>query len=290
MVLEIENGTNDSETARRMNPAGRLHALPRKTRLMVLASAAALPALIMLVLVVLLPVSRLRHSIAIDSANADKSAAPGERLESSALQRKEQVPLLRLDEAFWQARLKLAKQASIGITVDLADSIASVEVCGVPVRKCRIHRFKTSHAVNLVQNQSEFLVRISKPLNVQGEIATFPKEPIRIQRAPKDSVEANKTAARPFEPEKVEAYFTLFFDGDLSLAVEQLEEPSFKEFLRITGFRIKRYSDQAAQAISTLANLNLPSHRQRIEITLSRDDSKAIYRALSSNAACALRL
>ena len=290
MAPETENGSNNGETAGRMNSAGRDRALPRKMRFVLLACAAALPVIVMFLLVVLLPVKRLQQTLAMDSQVADESAASGKRDESSTPQSKEQIILLRLDEAFWQARLKLSKQGSVSLAVNFEDSIASLEIYGVPVRKCRIHRYKASHVIDLLRNRSEFLVRLSKPLNVQSEMGTFPKEPIRVERAPRDSIEASKAAARPFEPEKVEAYFTLFLDDNLSLTIEQLEEPPFEKFFQIFAFRMERQIRQARQAISALANLNLPTHQQRIEITLGRDDAKAIYRALGNNAECALKL
>jgi hypothetical protein len=73
--------------------------------------------------------------------------------------------------------------------------------------------------------------------------------------------------------------------------VEQLEEPSTPD-----GRRNKRrmdmneYLDQAKKAIRSLVRSELPKHELKIEVTLTREDAKAIYRALGPKARVALRL
>jgi hypothetical protein len=259
--------------------------------MIVLAVAAAVPPSILFALLVSMPVSRLRHAEAIDAPSSNKSAAPAKRVEAPARSRAQNIPLLRLEEAYWQSRLELSKKESIGLAVDLVDSTANVEIRGVPVRKCKIRRYEIGNGIKHLQNQSRFLTKMSKPLMIQSETATLLKEPIRIEQAPKDSIEAIKAAARPFKPEIVDVYFTLSFGDDLVLVVKQLEKPSSKQASReIARLRMKRNLGQAGQALRALAHMNLPRHEHRIEITLTREDAKALYRALSKDTGCVFRL
>lgn len=244
-------------------------------------------------LVVVAPISGLRHAAGLDAENAPARGGAGtraERIDSPPIPRDGTPALLRLDETFLHSRLELAKRATVNLAVDLVDSTASIEIRGVPVRTCTIARFEIGRAIDLERNRSEFLAALSKPLTITFEMATLPKEPIRVERAPRDSVEAAKAAARPFEPETADVYYALDLDGVLTLVIRQLEEPSLQGMRHITGLRIKRYVDQAAEALFALAHLDAPRHEREIEIMLSRDDARAIYRALSADAGCALRL
>lgn len=272
-----------------MGRAGRLRAIPRRARMILLAIAAAIPPIIVFTLVVSMPVSRIRNAGSIDAPASNKSAGSAKRAEASSRQRDQNIPLLRLDEAYWQSRLELSKQESIGLALDLVDSTVSVEIRGVPVRKCRIRRFDVGNGIPHLQNRSEFLVRMSKPLKILSETATLPKEPIRIEQAPKDSIEASKAAARPFVPEIVDVYFILSFGGDLVLEVKQLEKPSSKNSREFARLRMKRNLGQAGRALRSLARFNLPRHEHRVEITLTREDAKALYRSLSKETGCVLR-
>jgi hypothetical protein len=267
----------------------RWRALPQRTRTITLASGAVVPVIFVFLLVVISPVSRLRHAIGIDSQAAAKRDTGPARAETS-LPREKSIPALRLDEAFWSARLALAAEGSVSLAVDLVDSVASVEIRGVPVRVCKIRRFSTGNAIRLMLNQSKFLSELSKPLSVVCEAATLPKEPIHVISAPRDTIEAAKAAARPFEPEVADVYYILSLNDAIALTVTQLEDPSLEGFRRIVGLRMKRYLGQAGQALSSLARMDLPRHTKQIEITLDREDAKAIYRALSKDAGCALRL
>jgi hypothetical protein len=280
--------TKNPEPRREDQPKRR----PRWVRVVLsvaLAAVALVPAIAAFAFLVVLPALRIAKAPAAKpAATVEKTA----KTEASAGEpgREDSPELLRHDEAFWSARLELAKQPKFALAVDLVDSVASLDFRGVPLRKCKILAIKTSRALPFMFQRPEFRERLSNPLQITSETATLAKEPIRVTFAPKDSIEAEAAAAKPIEPEKVDVYFNLYFDGGLVLAVRQAEEPVVTGFWHGVGTRVKSALGQAKIAARSLYRRRLPQHQLEIEVTLSRDDAKALYRALGFNAKVALRL
>ena len=265
-----------------------------------LAAIVVVPVAVATAFLVVLPAMRLAQKPVAKKQPA--AEAPAQTSESAkkkedaakpapgALKREDSLELLRHDEAFWTARIELAKQPKFALAVDLVDSVASLDVRGVPVRNCRILGIKTTNALPFMFQRREFRERMAKPLQIKSEDATILKEPIRVTFAPKDSIEAEKAAATPVEPDTGDVYFNLRFDDNLVLSVRQSEEPASKGFRKDFMGRLHVGLDQAKIAARSLFRKEVPQHELRIEVTLSREDAKALYRALGPHAKVALRL
>lgn len=252
------------------------------------------PLLLVFVLTVLLPVVANPFDEPADEG-AKENAEPlaDSMLAEISTERRElakKMATLEIDQAFWEARLLLAKGDSISLSVDLIDSVASLEVKGVSMRHCKILRYRRSGVIKRLRAQGRLQPWLSKPFVVQKELATLPKAPIRIKEAPKDTIEASESKGQDLPIEHRDAEFTLHFDRNLTLVVEQAQTPSFKGRLRKIWYDWRRIFGDAGGALVSLAHLQLPQHRIWIEIELSREDAKAIYRALPSQTGLVLRL
>jgi hypothetical protein len=279
------DGAGARETGRTGKRARVLHRIGA----IALVCLAVLPAVAAFVFLVALPAGRLTQQHQPKSKSA--AERPGtEARDPAARQKNEEVSSLQRDEAFWNARLVLAKQEAIGLAVDLVDSVATLDIRGVPVRNCKIRSIEVSHAIRLLEDQSAWRSRLSRPLIVQNEEATIPKEPIRVTEAPKDTIEAMKLAARPVPSDSLDVFFTLYFDGNFALTVRQFEKPTSEGSKRHTLFRLEENTRQAKTAVMALVHSKAPQHQTRIEIAVSQEDAKAIYRALGPKAGLALRL
>jgi hypothetical protein len=253
-----------------------------------------LPFLLVFVLTVLLPVvvNPFEEAAEEESKESTEPLADSMLAEISTERRElaKKMATLEIDQAFWQARMQLAKGDSISLSVDLVDSVASLEVKGVPMRQCKILRYRGSGVIKRLRAQGRLQPWLSTPFVLQKELATLPKAPIRIKEAPKDTIEASESKGQDLPIEQRDAEFTLHFDRSLTLAVEQAQPPSFKGRLRKIWYDLRRIFGDAGSALVALLHLQMPQHRIWIEIELPREDAKAIYRALPSHAGLALRL
>lgn len=197
---------------------------------------------------------------------------------------------LEIDQAFFQARLQLSKGDSISLAVDLLDSVLILEVKGLAMRRCKILRYRSSGLAKRLRAQGRLHQWLAAPFVLQKELATLPKSPIRIKEAPKDTIEANESKGEDLPIEHRDAEFTLHFDRNLTLVVEQAQTPSFTGRLRRLWYDWRRSFDTALNAVVALLHEQLPQHRMWIEIEISREDAKAVYRALPQQAKLALRL
>ncbi len=265
-------------------PRGGGAAPPRRPRrrwrwlaaLLLMLLIAAIPTAAAYLLAVRKPVAAI---LAAGSPEAPDAAAPrGEALR------------LILDEAFWKARVELSGRGVPCLAVDLVDSLAILEIRGVAVRRCKLAGIERGALVGRRLQRREFRERLARPFGILGEVATLPKEPIRIEIAPKDTLEAQQAGPRKLEPEEPDLHYVLRIDGGLTLDLRQLETPAPAALKAEQDQRRQARKDEAWAAFTALVQRELPPHETVITLRLPRDDIKALYRALVPEAGLALRL
>lgn len=250
--------------------------------------ALALPMAIVLGLTVILPITedpfgQLPNSEATVPATSDT----GGSVEPELL---EKFNLLKMEEAYWQARLNLAKSRTIQLVIDLRDSLVALEINGVTVHQAKIHQCEVSRVLRQMRTTGRLIPWLQNGFTLQQELATLPKAPIRVKEAPKDTIEAMAAASDEIVLENRDVHFTWHFDRHLTVLVEQVQPPSFKGRLSKLWYTLQRNWGMVSETIRALSHFEKPRHRFIIEIELPGDDAKAIYRALPEKAGLALRL
>jgi len=265
----------------------------RKGKIIFFLALIIFPLFVFIVTVVLPVAGNPFEAAAEDEAFENSEALPDSTPAEIVTGRRElaqKMAALEIDQAFLQTRLELSKEDSICLIVDLLDSTANLEVKGVPMRRCKILRYRSSGLARRLRGQGRLHQWLATPFVLQEQLATLPKATIRIKEAPKDTIEANESKGEDLPIEQRDAEFTLHFDRNLTLSVEQIQPPSFSGRLREFWYDVRRNFNEARDAVTALMHLQLPQHRMWIEIELSREDAKAIYRALPTRAGLALRL
>ncbi len=251
-----------------------------------------LPSLILLAVAVILPVVKNPYDeiTTVDAEEEPKAPAEFVAPADSAKHADLRQALIHLETtaAFWQARLQLAQGDSIGLVVNLKDSLASLEVKGVPLRVCRIQRFHIGSAFRRLRAQGRLQSWLATPFTLQGHLATLPRAPVRVIEAPADTIEAQKRPASEVALEKRDVHYMLAFDRDLVLAIEQTQASSFTGWWEKVWYQSRRLLAAAREAVESMAHGELPQHRVLIELELAQEDAKAIYRALPSRAGMVL--
>ena len=259
-----------------------------------------LPPFLFLVLTVILPLwadplgefvetSGQKQPAADTTLAATRSTAPNPQ-SSNIATLLERLHAIEIEEAFLQSRLELSAGDSIGLSIDLTDSAAAIEIKGVQVRACKLARIHVSGGLALLRQRPEVVTWLSSPFVLQSEAASLPKAPIRVEDAPSDTIEAREKDNDEISIEHRDAYFILHFDKNLSVSVAQTQRTSAVGWLHRLGYVIKRGWSSALDDLAALAQGRLPAGRVQIRLEMPREDAKAIYRALPPRAEMALRL
>jgi len=244
-----------------------------------------LPVLAALTVFVLMPV---RQQVKQESAPAGRGHSPLPVAPSAELASR--LAGLQLEEAYLQSIMDLAKKDSVMLSIDLRDSVLSILIKGIAARRCPITKFSMSHAIRHFAARDTLHSWLYPPFALQHEWATIPKAPIRIMDAPKDTIEASANAGQEITIEKNDVHFTMEFNRGLSVIVEQEQTPSWEGRKKKFHYDMERIFSEARRALDALRHGEWPQHPLRIELVVSREDAKAVYRSTPIKLQMALRV
>jgi hypothetical protein len=196
---------------------------------------------------------------------------------------------LKIDELFWKNRLEIAKNDSMYLSIDLPDSLVSLEIKGIPLRHCKIEEYQITPLYSQLRKQPQFLEWLNDPFSLLNESATISKAPIKEILAPKDTIEAMEQLSTEIEIEKEDVRFILGFDRNLILEFSQTEPPTLMGRFELAFFNILKDITTFFKDFFSLMSLQSSSQDFWIQIKISQNDAKAIYRALPQNTQVALR-
>ena len=103
------------------------------------------------------------------------------------------VDMIR-QKAFLSSQLKMAETDSIGLLINVRDSVIQLLIKGLPVRTVSIDEYDVSPFFHRA-NQEAIYSMLSAPMTITGIQATFRKDPVNVKIAPKDTTELSLTEA-----------------------------------------------------------------------------------------------
>ena len=189
---------------------------------------------------------------------------------------------LQKKKNFLQSRISMAQSDSVNLTLNLRDSIAYLEIHGVPVYSTHISEIEMSNILSKA-NDYAILQMFSKPFNVEQASATIKKESLIINIAPKDTIEANVPTVIPDTSAVESASFILLMNNNVRLYVYQEENDSI-DTKTLFLFDLKDRISFFKAAIKNISEFKLPEYQPYIKIRLSREDVKIIYTAIATKA------
>lgn len=248
----------------------------------------ALPAYVTYV-TVFMPVKVASHLVHLPDGAADTLSGT-RQVGGETLAMLREISELEMERAYLKNRLDISKKSdSVYMAVNLDDSLLTLEIKGVVVRSCRITGFEASRRLGKVDHD-QLLQWSSTPFELEHDLSTIPKIPYVIKAAPKDTLEAQALSAKPMPPDTTSVYFTLFFNKDLVLEIEQSEPADdVDKDLIIDYFRAKK-KILRKEALHAVLHGNAPDHDIYIRLQVSPADARAIYRGIPYNASLALKL
>jgi RNA binding exosome subunit len=185
------------------------------------------------------------------------------------------------EKAYLQSRIVMDESDSIYLTLNLADSTANIEICGVVVHKSKMKSVKTSKILS-TGNENSILSMLATPFTISSAIATIKKEPVMIKMAPKDTSEY-KPDIMPDTSITEPVNYILEMKGGIRIYVYQEENSKFNDRMNHFIFDIKDRIRDTWSALKNVAVFKVPEYHPFIKIRLPRTDAKIIYRAIPKN-------
>jgi hypothetical protein len=189
--------------------------------------------------------------------------------------------VLLKEKAFLQSRIIMAESDSIYLTLNLADSTANIEICGVVVHKSKMKSFKISKILSS-GNENAILSMLATPFTISNALATIKKEPVMIKMAPKDTSEYKPDIMPDTSITEPVDYILEMKDG-IRIYVYQEENVKFNDRMSLFTFDIKDRLRDTWSALKSVAVFKVPEYHPFIKIRLPRTDAKIIYRAIPKN-------
>jgi hypothetical protein len=193
------------------------------------------------------------------------------------------------EKIFLESRLTMAKTNSIGLVVNLQDSILDIEIGGIILHSTKISKYRISRTFRGIDNKA-FIGLFSKPLTTVSNSGTFVKEPIVVKKAPKDTIEAARQATVPDSIKTGPAYVALTLDYNIRLSLYQKNTGSVWALIYRFVFKSGRRFRQAGETIRGAAIFRVPDYRPEIRVYIPKDDLVTIYRALPVDTRVVIKL
>jgi hypothetical protein len=193
---------------------------------------------------------------------------------------------LLTEKAFLQSRIAMAGTDSSYLALNMTDSSANIEICGVVVHKAKMSKMQTSKILSAT-NEKAILSLLSAPFSISSSIATIKKEPVLFQMAPKDTSEY-KPDAMPDTTLTEPVNYILETDQGVRIFVYQQENVKMEDRISQFKFDMNYRLKDTWSAIKRVAEFKVPEYHPFIKIRLPRTDAKIIYRAIPKNGQIAL--
>ncbi len=182
------------------------------------------------------------------------------------------------NKAFLNSQVKLAESDSVGLLINVRDSVIQLLIKGLPVRTVKIDEYDISAFFHSA-NQEAIYKMLSTPLTVTGMQATFMKDPVSVKIAPRDTsqvVESEKPDTTDFEA----VFFTLDTDRNIRFYFEQQEDTIGADRRARFFFDLKDRMRNASVTMRAVARMKIPPYVPYIKIWLPKAEAKIIYRAI----------
>lgn len=241
---------------------------------------------------IVIPVRNYKPTITATSAeqkNIDTADHGKVSLDKAQLVEVKEIISKENERAFAQSRLGLADKDSIYMVLDIPDSLLILEIKGVTVKKAKLQGVRISNRFSLISHEN-LLPWISRPFNLKSEESTIPKAPIVVKQAPKDTIEAAQQSSLPAPPDSTNVYFTLYFDRNFVLEVEQADPRPEGNTDKVRAYRSIKRKESNRSVMQTLQDPRDQHQPMLVSVEINGIDARAIYRAIAVNTKLILRL
>lgn len=187
------------------------------------------------------------------------------------------IDLLR-KKSYLGAQVKMADSDSIGLVVNVRDSLIQLMIKGVAVRTVRISEYDLSPFFQRA-NQEAVYSMLSAPLVITSMQATFMKDPVSVKIAPRDTSEA-VIDVKPDTTDFEAVFFTLETDRNIRFFFEQQEDTISADKRARFFFDLEERYRNARSTMHSVLRFNTPPYTPYIKIWIPKAEAKIVYRAI----------
>ncbi len=192
------------------------------------------------------------------------------------------------DKTFLEARIALAGDDSIAMTLDFRDSLVRLETKGVVLRQIKYDDVEVSRFYRALKPLAYAAV-FSSPLKITEIEGSIVKEPIQVKKAPRDSTEAAQNVAK-LDTGKVEfVEWHLQLDSTFVVSFVQSERSFGMGDWPTIKYRLRRHYQTLKETNRDLIRLRLPVYHPEVTLFIPASEAKSFYRALPPNGKVALK-
>lgn len=178
-----------------------------------------------------------------------------------------------------EALLTLAGQDSIGLIINLKDSVVALSINGVTIHETQVRSMSVDPMLTKLPADI-YLKLFSQPLPVMEERATIVKEPIVVREAPRDTIEASLNAYKPDTLIQNPAFLQLKLEHGITLVFEQDRNETLQDHWVWLKFRMQEWSSGMQKGLIRFVQLKGYDYQPAIRIKMPVNDLRAVYRAL----------
>jgi hypothetical protein len=189
------------------------------------------------------------------------------------------------EESFLKSRLAMAAQDSVCLTVDLLDSLVTLEIQGVVVHKVKASKILKSSLFDHI-NPQVFIKRFSYPQDIDSVDASFQKLVFTEKEAPADTNQQTELVI-PDTAKIDPAYVRMFLNSDVILTLREGGILNKKEITKISRQRQLEYS---LNFLKEIGNFKIPDYTPWIEVEIPGRDIRTIYRSIPHKAIVTVRI
>lgn len=192
-------------------------------------------------------------------------------------------------KAFLNARLTMSGGDSIGLTVNMVDSLVQLEMKGVVLRQVKFQKAEMSRFFEGIKPDA-YAHHFSKPFTITEIEGTIEKNPVIVRKVPKDTIKAAQSEIKigTTKPEFIEWH--LLLDSTLIVSIVQSDEFNRKFDGPLLSYRLRRHMKTLKSANRDVLRFRNPDYLPEITVFIQANEAKSFFRALPPNGRVVLRL
>ena len=230
----------------------------------------------------------LAMSVSVWKEVKSRNQVNGEKRDSLLYTAEERELIHR--KTFLNPRIAMAANDSIGLTIDLSDSLVRLENKGVILREIRFSEAEISRFFKGMR-PTPYVATFAKPFKITEIEGSIVKEPIQVKKAPRDTTEAAQQTSTTIDTSRVEfVEWHLHLDSSFVVSFIQNDGKAGNFDWPTIKYRFRRHYQTLLETHRALIRFKLPAYRPEITVFIPGSEAKSFYRALPKNGMVGIKL